>query len=150
MAATVLPLQVLSASLQNCSSMRVRDFVFRLLKARAAANHANSFFFLAYPISPESSGSPSCRKEDENNVISLSLSILSLCVTGYITQSKRLGLLPQPSRTFTLEELKEATDSFNPAAFVGEGSHGKVKSFWQIFKLWSWSLHLGEEHNIKT
>jgi hypothetical protein len=33
---------------------------------------------------------------------------------------------------------------------VGEGSHGKVKSFWQIVKLWSWGLHLGEEHNIKT
>ncbi|CAM6072097.1 unnamed protein product, partial [Sphagnum tenellum] len=44
----------------------------------------------------------------------------------YIAQSKRLGLLPQPSRTFTLEELKEATNVFNPAAFVGEGSHGKV------------------------
>ncbi|CAM6039514.1 unnamed protein product [Sphagnum compactum] len=45
----------------------------------------------------------------------------------YISQSKRLGVLPQPlSRTFTLEELKEATNDFSPAALVGEGSHGKV------------------------
>jgi hypothetical protein len=99
--------------------------------SQSSCNRVNSFFSLAYPISPESSSSPSRRKEDENNVISLSLplSILALCMTGYITQSKRLGLLPQPSRTFTLEELKEATNSFNPTAFVGEGSHGKVKSF---------------------
>ncbi|CAK9258830.1 unnamed protein product [Sphagnum jensenii] len=46
----------------------------------------------------------------------------------YISQSKRLGVLPQPqSRTFTLEELKEAIHDLSPAALVGEGSHGKVR-----------------------
>jgi hypothetical protein len=54
--------------------------------------------------------------------------IMHVVFTGYISQSKRLGVLPQPlSRTFTLEELKEATNDFSSAALVGEGSHGKVR-----------------------
>lgn len=46
---------------------------------------------------------------------------------GYITQAMKLGSLSVPSyRTFSLEELEEATNNFDTSTFVGEGSTGQV------------------------
>lgn len=40
----------------------------------------------------------------------------------------RLGVLPQSvNRTFTIEDLKTATNNFSSSSFVGEGRHGKVR-----------------------
>lgn len=45
----------------------------------------------------------------------------------YITQTMKLGALGLPPyRTFSLEELEEATNNFNSTAFMGEGSHGQM------------------------
>lgn len=39
----------------------------------------------------------------------------------------KLGALSLPAyRTFSLEEIEEATGNFNSSAFMGEGSHGQV------------------------
>lgn len=46
---------------------------------------------------------------------------------GYISQSMKLGALGLPSyRTFSLDELEEATNNFDTSTFMGEGSHGQV------------------------
>jgi hypothetical protein len=46
----------------------------------------------------------------------------------------KLGTQIQPSyHIFSLEELKEATKSFEQSAFLGEGAIGKVS--WHIFKI---------------
>lgn len=43
----------------------------------------------------------------------------------------KLGGLGLPAyRTFSLEELEEATNNFNTSTFMGEGSHGQV--FWHF------------------
>ncbi|KAF6174760.1 hypothetical protein GIB67_031284 [Kingdonia uniflora] len=45
----------------------------------------------------------------------------------YISQTMRLGALGLPAyRTFSLEELEEATNNFNTSTFLGEGSHGQM------------------------
>ncbi|KAF3442989.1 hypothetical protein FNV43_RR16907 [Rhamnella rubrinervis] len=45
----------------------------------------------------------------------------------YVSQTVKLGSLGLPGyRTFSLEELKEATNSFDTSSFMGEGSHGKL------------------------
>nr|GLL36746.1 probable inactive leucine-rich repeat receptor-like protein kinase At3g03770 [Ipomoea trifida] len=45
----------------------------------------------------------------------------------YITQAMKLGSLSVPSyRTFSLEELEEATNNFDTSTFVGEGSTGQI------------------------
>jgi hypothetical protein len=74
------PIGIPSELLINAS----KRFCFSPTQSQSSCNHANSFFFLEYPISPESSSSPSCRKEDENNVISLSLSHNSFFVYNRI------------------------------------------------------------------
>jgi Leucine-rich repeat (LRR) protein len=74
------PIGIPSELLINAS----KRFCFSPTQSQSSCNHANSFFFLEYPISPESSSSPSCRKEDENNVISLSLSLNSFFVYNRI------------------------------------------------------------------
>lgn len=39
----------------------------------------------------------------------------------------KLGALGLPSyRTFSLDELEEATNNFDTSTFMGEGSHGQV------------------------
>lgn len=46
---------------------------------------------------------------------------------GYISQTMKLGALGLPAyRTFSLEELEEATNNFDTSAFMGEGSQGQV------------------------
>ncbi|KAK4478830.1 hypothetical protein RD792_014331 [Penstemon davidsonii] len=45
----------------------------------------------------------------------------------YITQAMKIGALGLPSyRTFSLEELEEATNNFDTSSFMGEGSHGQM------------------------
>ncbi|KAH9784611.1 putative inactive leucine-rich repeat receptor-like protein kinase [Citrus sinensis] len=45
----------------------------------------------------------------------------------YISQTMKLGALGLPAyRTFSLEELEEATNNFDTSAFMGEGSKGQM------------------------
>ncbi|KAM3738509.1 hypothetical protein ACB098_09G135200 [Castanea mollissima] len=45
----------------------------------------------------------------------------------YISQTMKMGELGLPAyRTFSLEELEEATNNFDTSAFMGEGSHGQM------------------------
>lgn len=45
----------------------------------------------------------------------------------YISQSMKLGALGLPPyRTYSLEEIEEATGNFDTSAFIGEGSHGQM------------------------
>ncbi|KAH6802544.1 Leucine-rich repeat protein kinase family protein [Perilla frutescens var. frutescens] len=45
----------------------------------------------------------------------------------YITQAMKLGALGLPPyRTFSLEELEEATNNFHASTFMGEGSRGEM------------------------
>ncbi|KAL5834970.1 hypothetical protein ACOSQ4_014467 [Xanthoceras sorbifolium] len=45
----------------------------------------------------------------------------------YISQTMKLGALGLPAyRTFSLEELEEATENFDTSAFMGEGSQGQM------------------------
>uniref|UniRef100_A0A6M2EJI0 Protein kinase domain-containing protein n=1 Tax=Populus davidiana TaxID=266767 RepID=A0A6M2EJI0_9ROSI len=45
----------------------------------------------------------------------------------YISQTMKLGALGLPAyRTFSLEELEEATNNFDTSAFMGEGSQGQI------------------------
>lgn len=47
--------------------------------------------------------------------------------SGYISEAGKFGAQGLPvCRSFTLEELKEATNNFDNSAFLGEGSYGKV------------------------
>ncbi|KAL4325574.1 hypothetical protein GQ457_11G028680 [Hibiscus cannabinus] len=61
----------------------------------------------------------------ENSTIGFSSEILTNA--RYISENAKLGAqgLP-PCRSFTLEELKEATNNFDNSAFLGEGSYGKL------------------------
>lgn len=53
---------------------------------------------------------------------------MNIFFLGYISETTKLETqsLP-PCRSFTLEELNEATNNFDNSAFLGEGSCGKVK-----------------------
>ncbi|XP_038998389.1 probable inactive leucine-rich repeat receptor-like protein kinase At3g03770 isoform X2 [Hibiscus syriacus] len=45
----------------------------------------------------------------------------------YISQTMKLGALGLPSyRTFSLEDLEDATNNFDTTAFIGEGSQGQL------------------------
>ncbi|KAM2890230.1 hypothetical protein COP2_008675 [Malus domestica] len=45
----------------------------------------------------------------------------------YISQTMKTGALGLPSyRTFSLEELEDATQNFDTSTFMGEGSHGQM------------------------
>ncbi|XP_042511276.1 probable inactive leucine-rich repeat receptor-like protein kinase At3g03770 [Macadamia integrifolia] len=45
----------------------------------------------------------------------------------YISQTTKLGTLGLPAyRTFSLEELEEATDNFDSSTFMNEGSHDQI------------------------
>ena len=46
----------------------------------------------------------------------------------------KMGELGLPAyRTFSLEELEEATNNFDTSAFMGEGSHGQVCILFTIY-----------------
>lgn len=54
---------------------------------------------------------------------------LLLYFSGYISEAAKLGSEGfKACRSFTLEELKEATNNFDISAIMGEGSNGKVMS----------------------
>lgn len=53
---------------------------------------------------------------------------------GFISQAAKLGTQGAPvCRLFAFEELKEATNGFESARFLGEGSMGKVTPKTKIF-----------------
>jgi hypothetical protein len=46
---------------------------------------------------------------------------------GYISQTKKFGALGLPNyRSFSLEEIEEATNNFDTASLIGEDSYGEV------------------------
>lgn len=48
---------------------------------------------------------------------------------GFVSEAAKLGMQGLPAcRSFSLDELKEATNNFDGSAFMGEGSCGKVPS----------------------
>lgn len=56
------------------------------------------------------------------------LLFLFVCL-GFVSEAAKLGMQGLPvCRSFTLEELEEATNNFDNSAFLGEGSCGKVPS----------------------
>ncbi|KAJ8763143.1 hypothetical protein K2173_025528 [Erythroxylum novogranatense] len=51
----------------------------------------------------------------------------STAVKGYISQTMKLGALGVPAyRTFSVDELEEATNNFDTSTFMGEGSQGQI------------------------
>lgn len=51
----------------------------------------------------------------------------SFLLTGFVSQAAKLGIQGLPlCRTFSLEEIKEATRNFHDATIIGDGSYGKV------------------------
>ena len=48
---------------------------------------------------------------------------------GFVSEAAKFGTSSLPvCRSYTFEELKEATNNFDNSAFMGEGSYGKVPS----------------------
>lgn len=47
----------------------------------------------------------------------------------YISETMKMGSSLPAYRTFSLEELKEATDNFDDSTVLGEGSDGQVCIF---------------------
>lgn len=61
----------------------------------------------------------------EKSVTGFSSEILSNA--SFISEAANLGIQGRPAcRSFTIEELKEATNNFNNSAILGDGSHGKL------------------------
>jgi len=61
---------------------------------------------------------------------------LGLLFSGYISETAKLGREDLPTcRSYSLEELKEATNNFDNSTFMGENIYGKVMSIsYPIFK----------------
>jgi hypothetical protein len=54
---------------------------------------------------------------------------LTFSCLGFVSEAVKLGITGLPvCRSYTFEELKEATKNFDNSAFMGEGSYGKVLS----------------------
>lgn len=51
---------------------------------------------------------------------------LILVFAECISQTMKMGATLPVYRTFTLEELKEATDNFDVSSLIRESSHGQV------------------------
>ncbi|CAN6585544.1 unnamed protein product [Malus baccata var. baccata] len=61
----------------------------------------------------------------ENSAVGFSTELLTSA--RFISQDGKVGIQGLPvCRTFSLEELMEATKNFNSSAFLGEGSYGKL------------------------
>ncbi|CAN6585540.1 unnamed protein product [Malus baccata var. baccata] len=61
----------------------------------------------------------------ENSAVGFSTELLTSA--RFISQDGKVGIQGLPvCRTFSLEELTEATKNFNSSAFLGEGSYGKL------------------------
>lgn len=52
-----------------------------------------------------------------------------LLISGYVSEAAKLGREDLPiCRSYSLEELKEATNNFDNSTFMGENLYGKVIS----------------------
>ncbi|KAK2638273.1 hypothetical protein Ddye_026068 [Dipteronia dyeriana] len=68
---------------------------------------------------------PQTRLIEENASTGYTSKLLS--DARYISQTMKLGALGLPAyRTFSLEEVEEATNNFDTSAFMGEGSQGQM------------------------
>lgn len=91
-------------------SIALLGLVFLAIKRRSANNTTKA---------------PPARLIAENASIGYTSKLLSSA--RYISQSMKLGALGLPAyRTFSLEELEEATSNFDTSSFIGEGSHGQM------------------------
>ena len=56
------------------------------------------------------------------------LHIVTFCslLTGYISETMKMGASLPAYRTFALDELKEAANNFDASSFMSEGPHGQV------------------------
>lgn len=46
---------------------------------------------------------------------------------GFVSQAAKIGIQGLPlCRTFSLEEIREATSNFHDSTIIGDGSYGKV------------------------
>lgn len=67
------------------------------------------------------------RKLSNNVLLGDELSNNLWFLTGYLSETRKLGLLEVPSyRTFVLDELREATNNFDISNLIGESSSGQV------------------------
>ncbi|KAJ6764200.1 hypothetical protein OIU74_023140 [Salix koriyanagi] len=65
------------------------------------------------------------KAEQDKSVTGFSEEILSSA--RFVSEAAKLGIQGLPAcRSFTLEELKEATDNFNNSTILGDGSYGKL------------------------
>lgn len=56
--------------------------------------------------------------------------LINLPMTEHIVQTMKIGGLALPAyRTFSLEELQEATNNFSDSTRIGDGSHGQIGTF---------------------
>lgn len=59
----------------------------------------------------------------------LFLFIFGVLISGYVSEAAKLGREDLPTcRSYSLEELKEATNNFDNSTFMGENIYGKVIS----------------------
>ncbi|XP_011044179.1 PREDICTED: probable inactive leucine-rich repeat receptor-like protein kinase At3g03770 isoform X2 [Populus euphratica] len=65
------------------------------------------------------------KAEQDKSVAGFSSEILSSA--RFVSEAAKLGIQGLPAcRSFTLEELKEATNNFNDSSILGDGSYGKL------------------------
>lgn len=64
----------------------------------------------------------------------LFLFIFGVLISGYVSEAEKLGREDLPTcRSYSLEELKEATNNFDNSTFMGENIYGKVMSKTNMF-----------------
>jgi len=68
------------------------------------------------------------------NWIYLFIFIFGVLISGYVSEAEKLGREDLPTcRSYSLEELKEATNNFDNSTFMGENIYGKVMSKTNMF-----------------
>nr|XP_043613382.1 probable inactive leucine-rich repeat receptor-like protein kinase At3g03770 [Erigeron canadensis] len=84
-----------------------------------------AFLIFRHVHAKKSVKSPLPKPIAENATTSYTSKLLS--DARYVTRVMKLGTLGiPPYRAFSLEELEEATNSFDSSTFMGEGSHGQM------------------------
>lgn len=59
--------------------------------------------------------------------------VFGLLISGYVSEAAKLGREDLPTcRSYSLEELKEATNNFDNSTYMGENIYGKVITNIQI------------------
>ncbi|KAI6673581.1 hypothetical protein NL676_001487 [Syzygium grande] len=85
------------------------------------------FLAIKRPAARKANKSPPARLITENASTGSGYTSKLLTDARYISQSMKLGALGLPPyRTFSLEEIEEATGNFDTSAFMGEGSRGQM------------------------